>query len=493
MDRRDFLKLSAATAVIASSSTTACTTLTKRYNSPAQPVSKNEKLLLKNAKLVDVEHGKLFNETRLLIADGKISGILKDDENVEPDKSLDLEGRYVIPGLINAHCHMTLPGAISISPSALFAYDRQVERNAEECIKHGVTTVRDMLAMGTKLDKLKEKISTGEVVGPEILTNCALYVKGGYGDKMVFWGKDKRIKRVDTPENAREAVKYAFDNGADFIKIFQQPHELMMPSPPLKTMDLKLVAAICDETSKAGKIVAMHQTEHQGYQKAVAGGVHSFEHVVRDYDLTDEEVLAFEKTGAMIIPTLSAAFGLAQKKNGDKYWGKGNMPWMVGVRDKILHRMLDQYLEPEFAAGSKMFLKKYADVSSFDRKHLIPWPDPANFTSAVVQGTSNIMKIYSTSVEFGLGNDGGVPFVFPGALALEMLLLQKAGIKPAAALKMATINNAKLFQMENRIGSIGEGKQADLAVFNKNPLESTKNVWQPHLVLKDGRVVFAKA
>ncbi len=87
----------------------------------------------------------------------------------------------VTPGFINAHCHMSMPCTVSgLGQGLARSLTRQIERNAEECIKHGVTTVRDMAAISYWVHVLKNKISDGQVVGQRIITSFLLDVSNGY-------------------------------------------------------------------------------------------------------------------------------------------------------------------------------------------------------------------------------------------------------------------------------------------------------------------------
>ncbi|MFA6032681.1 MAG: hypothetical protein WC889_07270, partial [Myxococcota bacterium] len=147
MDRREFVRLSALAA--AGCAVSSCALTTPRLQPAERHVQTGERLLISNVRIVDVVGGSLFAETNILVVDGKIAGLFTTEmtAGVRADRTLDLGGGYVTPGLINAHCHMSLPGAMSQSFGMLTAYNRQIERNAEECVKHGVTTVRDMLAV----------------------------------------------------------------------------------------------------------------------------------------------------------------------------------------------------------------------------------------------------------------------------------------------------------------------------------------------------------
>ncbi len=491
MDRRQFFQLSAL--VAASTATASCSKNTSRLVAPQPLVQPDESLLLTNVRLVDVRHGRLLPDNQLRLSGGRIAGIGSSSTHLpKADRTLDLGGAYVSPGLINLHTHMTLPSGISMRPGMLFSLERQAERNAEECICHGVTTVRDMLAFGDWLDSLTDKIASGEILGPRILSSRALCVEGSYGTKMIPIHNPKYWKMVHSAEEGAEAVREAKDHGTHCIKLFQQPRELFIPGRPLKIMDLETMRAITEEAARQGLPVALHQTEHGGFNTGLDGGVRDMQHVIRDFPFTDEDLRRMQDAQAAVIPTLTAPFGLAHRSPGDARWADENMQEFDRWRRRILPDLLREYLEPEFVRGSLDYYNRLARPESYTRKHLIPWPDQNVFTSAVTMGKANAKALYDAGVPFGCGNDGGIPFVFPGAVHVEIELLESIGVPCAEGLKMATWNNARLMGLEGELGSLEDGKRADLAVFRNNPLQSSRHLKRPQMVFQDGRVRYIR-
>ena len=490
MDRREFLTYTGW--LIVGSSVGSCANLSPRYVPPDKWTRPEETLLLNNVSVIDVERGRVRDERGILLQHGRIAALIREEQlpRVAADWEVDLGGAYVMPGIINAHCHMTLPGGVGFGPGALMAYMRQLERGAEECIKHGVTTVRDMLTISDWLDDLREKIGRGEIMGPRIVSCCAMDVGGGYGDKMTFLSNPKYWKEANNPSEAREAVRAALDEGAEFIKIFQQPEEVVLPGRDLPVMDTETVRAVCDEAACGGKVVALHHTTLSGMQRGLDAGVPCFEHLLRDDHVTDAEILRLLESRATLVPTASASLGLAHNRRGDPYWGKGMLPELVEMRDRIMPGLIREFCEPELVSSSLKYLDKFSDPDSYEKRHILPHPDQRHFTSLLVIGTENGKRYYRAGVNLGCGNDGGIPFAFPGAMALEMTLLEKLGFTPPDILRMATANNARLLGMGDRIGTVEKGKIADLVVFRKNPLETTRNTSHPSMVFKEGRLVF---
>lgn len=465
---------------------------TPRYQKPRPLCHPDEKLLLYNLSIVDVEKGQIAKANSLLIQGGKITLLPKGNKKPEADVAVDLGGAYVMPGLINAHCHMTLPCGLALGPIPLMTYMRQVERNAEECIKHGVTTVRDMLAMSDWLVRLKEKISRGDVIGPRILTSCALDVAGGYGHDMAILPDSRFIKTADTPATAKEAVSRAFDEGADLIKIFQQPVSLMLPGKPLPTMDVPTLAAVRNEAARRNMTIGMHHTKLSGLQKGIEAEVPCFDHLARDYEVPDAEISKMVDLGAYVIPTITASFGLSQYRQGDPFWNTPLMQEVEELRSEMLPAMMKEYCEPAFVGPTLKMYARYRDPKSYEKWHLMPWPDQKHFTSAIALGSQNAKKYYEAGVKLGAGNDGGIPFVYPGSMGLELYMMERAGIKTADVLKAATAGNAAILGLENELGTIAKGKIADLAVFAVNPLETAENTCSPTMVFKSGELVFKK-
>jgi len=490
MNRRQFMETSALLA--AGCMAASCAELTPRYARPEKLTQSDQPLLLSNARIVDVERGVLRHERRILLEEGRIARLFGQGEppGTFAGRELDLNGAYVIPGIINAHCHMSLLCGLGANVGILMAWQRQIERNAEECVKHGVTTVRDMLSVSDWAGELKEKIARGEVTGPRILSCCALEVKGGYGDKMTLVHDRRFHKTANDPNQAHEAVRAAVDQGADFIKIFQQRTELVLPGDELPMMDTATIRAIREEAERLGKVVALHHTERAGLLKGLEAGIRDFQHMARDRDLNDEDIRAFVDTGATVVPTASAPFMMAFESRGDPNWGKEGMVEWVKRRDEILPEMLREFCEPELLGSTMKFYRKYSDPDGYEKRHLVPWPDPTPFTAGVTIGTDNAKRLYEAGARFGCGNDGGIPFAFPGAMGLEMELIETLGAGPAEILRMATSNNARLLRMEDEIGAIREGMVADLVILENNPLETITNAARPLMVFTDGRLAY---
>ncbi len=494
MNRRDFIKYTSTLGVISlfDVANTGCAELTPKLKPAEFKIPEGAGLLLKNLNLVDVKEGKTIYPSHILIRGKIIEEISYGNECPECEITLDLNGKYAIPGIINAHCHLTLPGAFGLRLKFLTSLKRQIERNAEECLRHGVTTVRDMLGFPEALDRIQKAIAKGELLGPRILRNTAVQVDSGYGEALSIIGGKRMIIGIRSAEEARKAVKYAcHNNNADFIKTFLQYNQLWLPGEPLPVLDDKMLQAIVDEAEKHGRPVALHHTSLEGFRRALKTGAHSLEHMAIDNLLTDEDIELLLKSNTGIIPTASVAWALAFRRNGDPLSESKEVQEIIEDRRERIVSHLDEFAEPAIKEVALTYLEKFSDPSYFDEKHLMLTPEPKFFNSAAVIGNRNLLHLVEAGALIGCGNDGGIPFVFPGSMALEMGILQRLGIKPAEILRMATINNAKILRIADRIGSLEKGKIADLVVLSANPLEDILNTARIEKVFFEGALKFA--
>lgn len=492
MNRRDFIKYSTTLGVISlfDVASTGCAEFTPKLKPADFKTPDGAGLLLKNLNLVNLKEGNIIYPSHILIRGKTIEEITYGNECPECDITLDLNGKYAMPGIINAHCHMTLPGAFGLRLRFLISLKRQIERNAEECLRHGVTTVRDMLGFPSALDALQKAIADGKLLGPRILRNTAIQVDSGYAEALSMIGGKRMIIGVHSHDGVRDAVKYACHNNADFIKTFLQYNQLWLPGKQLPVLDDKMLQTIVDEAEKQNKIVALHHTSLEGFRRGLKAGIHSLEHMAIDNLLTDEDIELFLKCNAGIIPTASVAWALSFKRNGDPFSEAKEVKEIIEDRKERIVSHLNEFAEPGVKEVALAYLEKFSDPSYFDKKHLMLTPEPKFFNAAAVIGNKNLLRLVEGGALIGCGNDGGIPFVFPGSMTLEMVILQRFGIKPADILKMATINNAKILRMADRIGSISRGKLADIVVLSANPLEDITNTAKIEKVFFEGTLKY---
>lgn len=272
--------------------------------------------------LIDVQNGKTIISPVIYIREGKIEKIGSGLEVPDKAKLIDLSGKYILPGLIDAHTHLCheyhgelekVSGANTITETVkLTEGDRALlgARNAKEMLMAGYTSVRDLGNSGVNSDvALREAINKGWVIGPRLFVSTrALSPIGGQFSKMTPEVKDliisKEYVEINSTDDARRAVRQAIYDGADCIKIIVNSGRLVLSEEEL--------TAIVDEAKKAGLKVAAHATNGDGPALlAIKAGVNSIEH---GYTLSTEVLKLMAEKNIYLVPTDASGVERYQKR-----------------------------------------------------------------------------------------------------------------------------------------------------------------------------------
>uniref|UniRef100_A0A7J3XYK0 Amidohydrolase family protein n=1 Tax=Thermogladius calderae TaxID=1200300 RepID=A0A7J3XYK0_9CREN len=406
-------------------------------------------LLIDNARVLDVKKGRIIENAKILI-DGKYIADVGSSGEVDEsraNKVIDAGGRLVMPGLIDAHMHLS--GSRSgdlIKEPLLVSYETFVARavrDLESLAEAGFTTVVDaggLIALG-----LKQAVEEGTVNGPRIVAAGApLSQTFGHGDvhylpiDLVDARSPHRLRQFaslicDGVDECRKAARHALRMGSDFIKIFTTGGVMSQRDRPEYTQfTLEEIKAIVEEAAAAGRFVHAHAEGDKGIVNALQAGVKVIAHA----DMIDETgiQLAIEKK-AVVVPTLA-------------------------VSEHILTYGRELGL-PEWALEKEGFLFKY----HVDRAR----------------------AAWRAGVKLATGTDfwGGVKAFKHGDNALEIVLfVEKIGMPAIEALRAATINAAEVAGLEGRTGSLEKGMLADLIIVDGNPLEN------PRVLLEKEKIMF---
>ncbi|KAF3075595.1 Uncharacterized protein CFAM422_002470 [Trichoderma lentiforme] len=417
----------------------------KPWKLDAQPT-----YIFTNAKLVDPEQAKVVENVTIKTVGGKIVSV-DTNSSTSPTATdgeivVDLNGKYVCPGLIDCHVHIAVvPGEANLS-----AYQSMTERISlirqpwvlKPMIERGFTSVRDC---GGATLAMKEAVEEGICVGPRLfIAGYALSQTGGHGDMRsshdqspCSCGAVSGISRiVDGPSECFRVARDELRQGADFIKIMGGGG---IASATDKVENLQFsdeeIKAIVTAAKNNGTYVTSHSYTPQAIQQAIRQGVRGIEHG----NLIDEETAKLmAEAGTFLTPTL-----------------------ITHVMSKQLN-----FLPPISAAKNDEVLQKGL--------HAIKIATDAGVT--VCFGTDLLGPLhFAQSKEFSVRSQVQTP---------------------AEILRSATVNAAKLLMRENELGQIKEGYAADFIVLNGNPLEditildrAAENILA---VVKDGRVLTSK-
>ena len=390
--------------------------------------------ILKGFQLIDGRGGSPLEDALLVIEQDIIRDVGEASDFPIPAGAevIDLTGKTVLPGLIDAHVHLFLepvadPLSLAIQESDNMSTVRAV-RNAAKTLRAGITTVRDMGWRSFANLDLRNAVAQGIVPGPRILASGQfLTMTGGHA-----WSCGLE---VDGPDELRKGARLQLKAGADLIKLMATGG-ILTPgvepgSPQLNEEEMR---AAITEAVNAGKPTAAHAQGTNGIKNAIRAGITSIEHGM----LLDEEAVEMMlERGVYLVPTLAA-------------------PYWINLRG------LDAGIPEYIWAKNKKITERHQ----------------ASFQMALKAG-----------VKIAMGTDAGTPFNEHGHNQVELKLMMEQGMSSMQAIVAATQNAAELLGIGTQVGTITKGKQADLLVLNRDPLKDITALSEIHSVFKGGEVV----
>ena len=404
----------------------------------ATPAVAQDTLLLKNARIFDVVNGRLSDEAQaVLISGNRILGITN-DSSARADTTIDLQGRVLLPGLIDLHSHLLL------HPYNETVWDDQVLKEslelrtirgtvaAKQTLAAGFTCVRDLGTEGAGFADvaLRDAIAQGIIPGPRVFTATkALVTTGGYGP-MGFdprWEIPVGAQTADGVAECRKATREQIAAGADWIKIYAD-YRRRSGDPATPTFSPNEINAIVDEARSANIPVAAHATTDEAIQRCIAAGVKTIEH---GYDASLETLQMMREKGVVLCPTLAASESISIYQG----WDPQN------DTDPPRIRKAKQLLKNALACG----------------------------------------------VTIACGSDVGV--FAHGENSRELELMFAYGMSIEEVLRSATVTAANVLG-QNDLGQVNPKYIADLIVVDENPANNLFTLQAPAMVIKNGQVAF---
>jgi imidazolonepropionase-like amidohydrolase len=402
----------------------------------AAPASKT--VVVRAGHLLDVKTGGTLSNQTIVIQGDKIASVGSDAQSPAGAQVVDLSNATVLPGLIDAHTHLTMTTNFGYSALAISIPREALDgaRNARVTLEAGFTTVRNVGARGFTDVALRDAINAGEVPGPRMLVSGPpLSITGGHCDEDLLpfeWhaqseGAADGIEAVQ--HKTREIIKY----GADLIKICATGGVLSHgDNPQASQYTLEEMKAIVADAHRLGRKVAAHAHGAQGILWASEAGVDSIEH--GSY-IDDAAIAEMKKNGTYLVPTLYLA------------------DWFLENAEKI-------GTPPELIAKGR-------EVMPAARK--------------------NVARAFAAGVKVGFGTDAAV---YPHGLnAHEFAVMVKLGLTPLQAIQAATINDADLLGWSDKVGTLEPGKWADIVAVDGDPLADVTTLERVKFVMKGGEVV----
>jgi imidazolonepropionase-like amidohydrolase len=409
------------------------------------PVDAPADTIIHAKSLIDGAGDKPLQEVSIVVADGLIKEIRQGYIDAgEEDRLVDLTRHTVMPGLMDMHTHLSFQFSRTAYSEGFFLnptdYAIRATVYAERTLMAGFTTVRDVGDDGMVVVSLRNAINAGMITGPRIFTSGkAIGTTGGHADPTNGWNDELRGDPgprqgvINGADDARKAVRQRYKEGADLIKITATGGVLSLAksghNPQFTDEEL---AAIVEAARDYGFTVAVHAHGTEGMKRAVEAGVTSIEHGTF---MSDEVMSLMKKHGTYYVPTILAGVTVAERAQEDDY--------------------LPDIVRPKAAAIGPAINETFT-------------------------------RAYKAGVKIAFGTDSGVsPH---GDNWREFVLMTDGGMPPMEAIQSATMEAAKLLNIEDRLGSIEKGKVADLVAVEGDPLEDISIMSDVRFVMKSGVV-----
>ncbi len=411
-----------------------------------------ESTVLTNVTVIDGTGKPAQPGSAIVMTDGKIAfvGPMAQLKAPAGAKTVDLAGKFVMPGIIDAHVHVGMMH--DLTQDEKYETPENVQADLKQYSAYGVTSVQ---VLGTDKDFVLQMRNQQRKSRPTMArlfsAGQGVVFKGGYGGLLGV------TQPVATPEEARKLVDEQAAKGADFIKLWMDDERKTIPVK----MPYSISKAVIDEAHKKGLKAVAHVFYLADAKELVREGINGFAHMVRDQPV-DKELLDMMKAKGvwMVSSTLSRemAYSLAV------------MPWLNdpfftrGVTPGTIEVLKSPAREKAVVLGYTMFpglpYKKQV-FSDMDR--------------TLFQALENYERMAQAGILMGMGTDSGPNGRFPGFNAHEEMQLEvMAGRTPMQAIVSATSMNARWLG-DTTIGSIAAGKWADLLVLDKDPLKDIRN------------------
>jgi len=409
-------------------------------------------------------NGKILNGTKdmqvqegqvILVENERITELLPAEEAGKRNltasgyEEIDLQGKYILPGLINMHVHLAGNGKPQKKQRDNEALVKKIMSNgltkaiaynmvcgfAKDELYSGVTTIRTVGGLGDFDTRLRDDIAAGKKPGPRILAaNEGISVPGGHMAGSVAIAADsveEALQHLETSKAQKvDLVKLMITGGVLDAKEKGVPGELKMAH--------EMVKAVCDKAHTMGYMVAAHVESPEGVKAALKNGVGSIEHGAK----ADEEMISlFKEHNAFLCTTLSPALPYA-----------------------LFDRSITNTSEVEQFNGNVVF-----------------------------EGIIDCAKAaIANDIPVVLGNDVGCPWITQYDFWRELYYFHKyVGVSNAFALYTATCRGAEMAGIGDITGTLEPGKCADMIVVEKNPLEDLRVLRNVDMVIVQGKVIRA--
>lgn len=441
---------------------------------------------INNVTIADVENQKMIPNQTVVITNDLIS-------NIQPSKKIkipvnatviDGEGKYLIPGMTDAHIHFFQNGGLYARPDVIdlrkdMPYETEMALTKSDMeykllryLKNGITTVIDV---GANLHFLKQREDFRDkdfsptifITGP-LLTTYEPQVYENLGD-------DEPFILTKNIEDGINGVKKQLPLKPDFIKIWYIAGADGLSVEESARKNLPIVKAIINEAHKNNLKIAVHATQRITAQLAVENGADFLVHSVDDEVLKPEFVQLMKKNETVFCPTLIVHDGYV------KTFGQNINPSNYELLKADPYQL-----------GSLLDLKHLPDtlrINMYKQRANSP-QSIASLKAADSISMANLKILSDAGVLIATGTDAGnIGTMHASSYLAELQAMQQSGMNNWQILAASTLNGAKVLGKQNELGSVNVGKKANLVLLDANPIDNIENVTKINRIINKG-VVF---
>jgi imidazolonepropionase-like amidohydrolase/Tol biopolymer transport system component len=383
-----------------------------------------------HARLITMEGDEIIENGTLLIDGNMIKAIGKDGEVAIPDnaKTIDCNGKTIMPGFIDAHAHGN-HFRYGLTPQKHWPYYTN--------LAYGVTTMHDPSANSEMVFAQSELVKAGMMVGPRVFSTGTI-IYGAEGDFKAV---------INSYEDAKSALRRNKAYGAFSVKSYNQPRREQRQMVIEAARELKM------EVVPEGGSFFFHN------MSMVMDGHTTIEHNIPVAPLYNDVVQFWKNSQTGYTPTLIVCYG---SQFGENYWYQHTNVW---EKERLLR------FTPRAIIDTRSRHRNMAPEEEYENGHILV--------------SKSVKKLQDAGVKVNMGAHGQIQGI--GA-HWEIWMLAQGGMAPLEALRCATLSPAQNLGLDKSIGSLKPGKLADIIILDKNPLDNIQNTESVHYTMVNGRL-----
>ncbi len=398
----------------------------------SRPKRKAGEMIIRNVHII-VGDGTERKNQNVYIKDGRIEKITGEPMEKKNVRVIDGTDKTLMPGLIDCHIHIQGLSSRSDEDSERFLAENIPGIFSDEILPFGITTIKDLCAPKHFIYRLRDKINSGEITGPELLVVGPNFTAPGGHPASTLGGDNPWMRKelsieVTTAEEVHRAVRELKAEGVDFLKLTYQGGDYWYFDHKLQIT--KLDKALMEQIIREGNEIGLKTTAHVFYKEDVRelleAGIYGIEHGILDESIEPDDAIIelWKRSGAHFVPTVNAM-----------------------TYEKDPNRL----------------------------KHSI----------------HNLKVLYDAGIPIAMGTDNMLEKMSGVTEHRELQYYTEAGLTPMQAIVTAAKNGAEHLGISDRKGTVEEGKEADLILLNKNPAEDISYMQFIDKVFLKGRLVYS--